>query len=165
MVESCLSSWGLTRVLSLTVDNATSNDKAIEYQQNGLMSWNRLVLNGNYLHMCCCAYIINLIVQEGFCQTLILFGDYHSLIFWFLLVELRGSTLVIAWSKGSLSVLIKNAKGYLRRGQKGLFMDFPRSQLAQASIWLAWAMKWLHGQATSSLGRASTTPNWLFAYK
>ena len=63
MVESCLNSWGQTRVLSMTVDNATSNDKAIEYMQKRLMSWNFLVLNGNYLHMRCCAHIINLIVQ------------------------------------------------------------------------------------------------------
>ena len=66
MVESCLSSWVLTRVLSLTIENAISNDKAIEYMQKRLMSWNRLVLNGNYLHMRCCAHIINLIVQKGF---------------------------------------------------------------------------------------------------
>ncbi|RZB51997.1 putative AC transposase [Glycine soja] len=64
--ESCLSSWGLTFVLSLTLENSTSNDKAIEYLQKRLMSWNRLVLNGNYLHMCCCAHVISLIVQEGF---------------------------------------------------------------------------------------------------
>ncbi|KAL2957309.1 hypothetical protein AAZX31_18G139000 [Glycine max] len=66
MVESFLSSWGLTYVLSLIVDNATSNDKAIVYLQKRLMSWNFLVLNGNYLHMQCYAHIINLIVQEGF---------------------------------------------------------------------------------------------------
>jgi len=38
-------------LLKLTVDNATSNDKAIEYLQKRLMSWNRVVLNGNYLNM------------------------------------------------------------------------------------------------------------------
>ncbi|KAH1257177.1 putative AC transposase [Glycine max] len=54
MVESCL------------IGNATSNDKEIEYLHKRLMSWNRLVLNGNYLHMCCCAHIFNLIVQEVF---------------------------------------------------------------------------------------------------
>ena len=66
MVESFLSCWGLTCVLSLTVDNDTLNDKVIEYLQKRLMSWNHLVLNGNYLHMRCCAHIINLIVQESF---------------------------------------------------------------------------------------------------
>lgn len=30
-VEHCLSSWRLTHVLSLTVDNAALNDKAIKY--------------------------------------------------------------------------------------------------------------------------------------
>ena len=35
----------------------------------------------------------------------------------------------------------QESKGYHRKGQKGLFMDFRRPQLAQASIWLAWAME------------------------
>lgn len=30
-VEHCFSSWGLTRVLTLTIDKALSNDKTIEY--------------------------------------------------------------------------------------------------------------------------------------
>uniref|UniRef100_A0A0R0FBB8 hAT-like transposase RNase-H fold domain-containing protein n=1 Tax=Glycine max TaxID=3847 RepID=A0A0R0FBB8_SOYBN len=78
MVESCLSSWGLTRVLSLTINNATSNDKTIEYMQKRLMSWNRLVLNGNYLHTRCCAHIINLIVQEGFKEDITTICRVHA---------------------------------------------------------------------------------------
>jgi len=30
-VESCLHEWGLSRVLTLTVDNATSNDTGVQY--------------------------------------------------------------------------------------------------------------------------------------
>ncbi|KHN15596.1 Putative AC transposase [Glycine soja] len=78
IVESCLSSWGLTRVLSLTINNATSNDKTIEYMQKRLMSWNRLVLNGNYLHTRCCAHIINLIVQEGFKEDITTICRVHA---------------------------------------------------------------------------------------
>ena len=77
----------------------------------------------------------------GRCQTLISSRDYHSLTFWFSIVELRCSTPVTAQSKGSLSVLIKNTKGYQARGEKGLFLDFSRPQLAQDSIWLAGAME------------------------
>lgn len=30
-IEDCLSSWGLTRIISSKVDNATQNNKAIKY--------------------------------------------------------------------------------------------------------------------------------------
>lgn len=66
MIKDCLSSWALTHILSLTVDSVTSNIKAIEYLRKRLMSWNRLALNGDHLHVHCCIHITNLIVQERF---------------------------------------------------------------------------------------------------
>ncbi|XP_029130253.1 zinc finger BED domain-containing protein RICESLEEPER 2, partial [Cajanus cajan] len=65
-VERCLSKWGLNRVLTLTVDNASSNDVGIQYLKKRLMSWNSLVMKGDYIHMRYCAHILNLIVKEGF---------------------------------------------------------------------------------------------------
>ncbi|XP_061358792.1 zinc finger BED domain-containing protein RICESLEEPER 4-like [Gastrolobium bilobum] len=65
MVVSCLSVWGLDHVFSLTVDNASSNDTGIEYLKRGLRLNNTLVLNGDYMHMRCCAHILNLIVKDG----------------------------------------------------------------------------------------------------
>ncbi|XP_020229505.1 zinc finger BED domain-containing protein RICESLEEPER 2 [Cajanus cajan] len=65
-VEHCLSKWGLNRVLTLTVDNASSNDVGIQYLKKRLISWNSLVMKGDYIHMRCCAHILNLIVKEGF---------------------------------------------------------------------------------------------------
>jgi len=44
-------------------------------------------------------------------------------------------------SKKSLGVSTKKTKDTKERGQKGLFLAFPKPQLAQASIWLAWAIK------------------------
>ncbi|KAL2330892.1 hypothetical protein Fmac_018473 [Flemingia macrophylla] len=64
-IELCLNSWGLHRILSFTVDNASSNDVGIQYLKKRLMSWNCLVLNGDYIHMRCCAHILNLIVKDG----------------------------------------------------------------------------------------------------
>nr|KYP37109.1 Putative AC transposase [Cajanus cajan] len=69
-VEHCLSSWGLNRVLSLTVDNASSNDVGIQYLKKRLMSWNSLVMKGDYVHMRCCAHILNLIVKDGFKENI-----------------------------------------------------------------------------------------------
>nr|KYP32091.1 Putative AC9 transposase [Cajanus cajan] len=56
----------LNRVLTLTVDNASSNDVGIQYLKKRLMSWNSLVMKGDYIHMRCCAHVLNLIVKEGF---------------------------------------------------------------------------------------------------
>ncbi|RDX74376.1 Zinc finger BED domain-containing protein RICESLEEPER 2, partial [Mucuna pruriens] len=70
MIGHCLRSWGLNRVLTLTVDNASSNDVAIQYLKKWLMSWNNLVMKGDYLHMRCCAHILNLVVKDGFKENI-----------------------------------------------------------------------------------------------
>ena len=64
-VESCLHEWSLNRVLTLTVDNATSNDTGVQHLKKRLLSWNNLVLKGDYIHMRCCAHVLNLIVSSG----------------------------------------------------------------------------------------------------
>ncbi|XP_025670227.1 zinc finger BED domain-containing protein RICESLEEPER 2-like [Arachis hypogaea] len=64
-VEACLNSWKLNKILSLTVDNASSNDVGVMYLKRRLISWKSSVLNREYLHMQCCAHILNLIVKDG----------------------------------------------------------------------------------------------------
>ncbi|KAL4337260.1 hypothetical protein AHAS_Ahas12G0092400 [Arachis hypogaea] len=64
-IEGCLDAWKLHQVFTVTVDNATSNDGAILYLKKRLNAWNSLVLKGDYLHMRCCAHILNLIVKDG----------------------------------------------------------------------------------------------------
>jgi len=65
-VESCLHEWGLNHVLTLTVDNDTSNDTEVQQlKKRLLLSWNNLVLKGDYIHMHCCAHILKLIVSSG----------------------------------------------------------------------------------------------------
>lgn len=67
VIESCLLEWGIERVFTITVDNASSNELAINYVKKKLKNWseNGLVLDGDFLHMRCCAHILNLIVNEG----------------------------------------------------------------------------------------------------
>jgi len=65
VIECCLLEWGIDKVFSITVDNASSNDGAISYIKKRLRSWKTLILEGESLHMRCCAHIINLIVSEG----------------------------------------------------------------------------------------------------
>ncbi|XP_050233558.1 zinc finger BED domain-containing protein RICESLEEPER 2-like [Mercurialis annua] len=64
-VERCLLNWGIGRVFTITVDNASSNDQCIKYLQRRLNSWNGSVLQGEYLHMRCAAHILNLVVKDG----------------------------------------------------------------------------------------------------
>ena len=65
-LEACMIEWGLGKVCTITVDNASANDVAISYLKKKLAKKNgALILGGDFLHMRCCAHIINLIVRDG----------------------------------------------------------------------------------------------------
>ncbi|RYE17496.1 MAG: DUF4413 domain-containing protein, partial [Sphingobacteriaceae bacterium] len=65
-LETCIREWGITKVVSVTVDNASSNDTALTYLQRRLQDIPGCVLlDGKSLHIRCCAHIVNLIVTEG----------------------------------------------------------------------------------------------------
>uniref|UniRef100_E3WH24 Transposase n=1 Tax=[Saintpaulia] hybrid cultivar TaxID=911500 RepID=E3WH24_9LAMI len=65
VLETCLSDWGIDKVFTITVDNASTNDKAVEYMRKRLKEMGTLLLDGKYLHLRCCCHIINLIVKSG----------------------------------------------------------------------------------------------------
>lgn len=65
LIETCLNEWGISKVLTITVDNASSNDTALTYVKNKLLGFNGCILNGEFLHVRCCAHILNLIVNDG----------------------------------------------------------------------------------------------------
>ena len=48
-VESCLNEWN--HILSLNVDNASSNDTGIQLLKKRLLCWDNLVLKGEHIHM------------------------------------------------------------------------------------------------------------------
>ncbi|KAM0826474.1 hypothetical protein ACQ4PT_068854 [Festuca glaucescens] len=61
----CLVDWHLEgKVSTITLDNCTSNDKAVE-ELTDKLNTQSLMLNGKYLHMRCCAHVLNLIVKDG----------------------------------------------------------------------------------------------------
>ncbi|KAL0444337.1 UNVERIFIED_CONTAM: Zinc finger BED domain-containing protein RICESLEEPER 2 [Sesamum latifolium] len=64
-VEKYLLNWGIDRVFSITVDNASSNDGAIAYLKKKFENWGQNILGGRYLHMKCMARIVNFVVQDG----------------------------------------------------------------------------------------------------
>lgn len=66
-VEMCLIKWGIeSNVFTISVDNASANDKAVDYLQSKFANWDKCVLGGKWLHVRCIAHIMNLIVQDGF---------------------------------------------------------------------------------------------------
>ncbi|KAL0303202.1 UNVERIFIED_CONTAM: Zinc finger BED domain-containing protein RICESLEEPER 2 [Sesamum radiatum] len=63
-IEECLYKWEIDKVCTITVDNASSNVKAIAHLKKKC-KWKDVILNNDYMHMRCSAHIANLIVKEG----------------------------------------------------------------------------------------------------
>ncbi|KAL4652108.1 hypothetical protein ACB092_01G209400 [Castanea dentata] len=64
-IEMCLREWGVDGIFALTVDNASSNGTTIKFLQTVTKDWKGTVLEHEFLHMRCCAHILNLIVRDG----------------------------------------------------------------------------------------------------
>ena len=52
-------------IFTLTVDNASSNNNTIKFLMRKTKNWKGTVLEHEFLHMRCCAHILNLIVGDG----------------------------------------------------------------------------------------------------
>uniref|UniRef100_A0A2N9HI87 BED-type domain-containing protein n=1 Tax=Fagus sylvatica TaxID=28930 RepID=A0A2N9HI87_FAGSY len=65
VVEKYLKEWGIDIVLTITVDNASSNDVAIDYLRRKMKLKESCIVGCEFLHMRCYAHILNLIVQDG----------------------------------------------------------------------------------------------------
>ncbi|KAH9703688.1 hypothetical protein KPL70_011180 [Citrus sinensis] len=61
----CLMEWNIDRKLStVTVDNCSANESMIDLLL-GKFSASSMIMGGKFLHMRCCAHILNLIVKDG----------------------------------------------------------------------------------------------------
>ncbi|CAM8982292.1 unnamed protein product [Rhodiola kirilowii] len=66
LLEDCLLEWGVDRVLTISVDNASANKVAIDYIRERMLGWEiSPLLGGIYLHIKCFAHTLNLIVRAG----------------------------------------------------------------------------------------------------
>ena len=65
MVEQCLLEWGIDKFLTVTVDNASSNNGLINWLKRKTKDRKTTILEHDFLHVRCCAHILNLIVCEG----------------------------------------------------------------------------------------------------
>uniref|UniRef100_A0A803PIE6 BED-type domain-containing protein n=1 Tax=Cannabis sativa TaxID=3483 RepID=A0A803PIE6_CANSA len=58
--------WGIWKVFTVTVDNASSNDTALQKLKKKLCEKKGgVVIGGDLLHLRCCYHIINLVVGDG----------------------------------------------------------------------------------------------------
>ena len=63
---NCFNDWGIMKILTVTMDNASSNDLAIDKLRKKLKEKKgTLLLDGDLLHMRCVCHITNLIVSDG----------------------------------------------------------------------------------------------------
>lgn len=64
MVYTCLQKWGIERIFTLTVDNASANDGAIKFLKT-MLKGPDAILQCNFMHLRCCEHILNFVVREG----------------------------------------------------------------------------------------------------
>lgn len=65
-IYKMLCDWNLeSKLFSITLDNAASNDSFVAILRTQLNLRNALLNKGEFFHIRCCAHILNLIVQEG----------------------------------------------------------------------------------------------------
>nr|GEY22736.1 hypothetical protein [Tanacetum cinerariifolium] len=64
-VENCLNEWGFTNILSISVDNESSNDNAIGFMKLIFEKNDDCLLSGEWLHIRCATHVVKLIVQDG----------------------------------------------------------------------------------------------------
>ncbi|XP_031247880.1 zinc finger BED domain-containing protein RICESLEEPER 2-like [Pistacia vera] len=79
LIYKCLKEWGIeNKVYTISMDNASSNDTAIRILKENLAIDNRLLCGGRLFHVRCCAYILNLIVQDGLSQIRSIIDDVRD---------------------------------------------------------------------------------------
>ncbi|KAK9689759.1 hypothetical protein RND81_09G078800 [Saponaria officinalis] len=66
VISDLLKKWGIeSKIFSITLDNASSNDKMQDYLKESLNGRGLLLSEGRFLHVRCAAHVLNLIVQDG----------------------------------------------------------------------------------------------------
>lgn len=64
-MQKVLLDWGLDKVMTVTIDNASANDSGVSYLRRQMNNLKTSIAQDKYLHMRCVAHIVNLIVQDG----------------------------------------------------------------------------------------------------
>jgi hypothetical protein len=67
-LEECLVEWGIHRMLTILVDNASANETAIDWfkkKKKKTMSNKEVVCRHEFIYVRCSAHILNIIVHEN----------------------------------------------------------------------------------------------------
>jgi hypothetical protein len=64
-LQGVMNEWGMQKVMTVTVDNSSSNDGGLNYLRKQMVNAKICIADGKYLHMRCAAHIVNLIVSDG----------------------------------------------------------------------------------------------------
>ena len=65
-LEKCIKDWGIMKICTITVDNASANNSALAYLVRGMSGWNgSSLLKREYRHIRCVTHILSLIVSDG----------------------------------------------------------------------------------------------------
>ncbi|KAK1406563.1 hypothetical protein QVD17_41992 [Tagetes erecta] len=65
-ILECLIKWGIQdKIGTITLDNASNNDRAAIILMNNFRVKRKLHFDGHFFHVRCCAHILNLVVQDG----------------------------------------------------------------------------------------------------
>jgi hypothetical protein len=64
-ILECMLGWGIRNIFTITVNNATSNDAGLEYVKMRTCNKPGAILESQFMHIRCCAHILNLIVTKG----------------------------------------------------------------------------------------------------
>jgi len=65
-IESCLLKWGIDNILTVIVDNVSSNNLTTKYLKRVTSNWAAAnILSNDFMHVRCCTHIVNLIVCAG----------------------------------------------------------------------------------------------------
>ncbi|RZB96104.1 putative AC transposase [Glycine soja] len=65
-LEKCLKEWEITKICTITVHNADTENLASSYLIQNMCGWNgTTLLNGEHVHLRCCTHILNSIVSDG----------------------------------------------------------------------------------------------------
>ncbi|KAJ1690355.1 hypothetical protein LUZ63_014510 [Rhynchospora breviuscula] len=65
-IIECITEWGIQdKIGTITLDNASNNDKAAAILESNLVESGKLHFDGLFFHVRCCAHILNLVVEDG----------------------------------------------------------------------------------------------------
>ncbi|KAK9292148.1 hypothetical protein L1049_020107 [Liquidambar formosana] len=112
-IESCLLKWSLENVCTITVDNASNNDTAVVYLKKKYCKKLSCILGGEFMHMRCCAHILNFVVKDGL-------SDVRDSI-----AKIRGAVKYIRSSPARAEIFKKCVEQERITSKRSLCLDVP----------------------------------------